>query len=519
MRTLAAGLLALALSACTPASAPTAETPAPSAAMTNAMTAAREHVAANEEAIVRELRDLLALPNVASNPNDIRRNAEALVAMLESRGISARIIETPGAPVNVYGELTTPGATRTLLYYAHFDGQPVEPLDAWVTPPFTPTLRAGRFEDDAAIIPWERATYPLADDARIYARSASDDKAPIVAMLAAIDAMRAANIPLSANLKFFLEGEEEAGSSHLAQTLQLHRDLLASDLWLFGDGPIDPRGLPRVALGVRGIISFRLTTYGPATSLHSGHYGNVAPNPAARLAHLIASMRAEDGRITIDGFDADPPSREALALARDGFDTEDMLAGPEIAESESGLSYGESIMRPALNVTQLSYGGAGPQRNAIDAEASAGFDIRLTPGIAPQRARELVEAHVRREGYTLVDAPPTAEQRRANARLARLEFGDLGYASAASDLSNPAVRHIIEISRAASNGEVRIVPLIGGSLPIAPIGELLQTPFVIVPIVNADNNQHSPNENIRMREFRRGIEFYAALLAEGGNGW
>jgi acetylornithine deacetylase/succinyl-diaminopimelate desuccinylase-like protein len=119
----------------------------------------------------------------------------------------------------------------------------------------------------------------------------------------------------------------------------------------------------------------------------------------------------------------------------------------------------------------------------------------------------------------LVDAPPTPEQRRANARLARLEFGDLGYASAASDLSNPAVRHIIEISRAASNGEVRIVPLIGGSLPIAPIGEVLQTPFVIVPIVNADNNQHSPNENIRMREFRRGIEFYAALLAEGGNGW
>jgi acetylornithine deacetylase/succinyl-diaminopimelate desuccinylase-like protein len=170
-----------------------------------------------------------------------------------------------------------------------------------------------------------------------------------------------------------------------------------------------------------------------------------------------------------------------------------------------------------FNVTQLSYGGA--VRNAIDAEASAGFDIRLTPGIAPQRARELVEAHVRREGYMLVDAPPTPEQRRANARLARLEFGDLGYASAASDLSNPAVRHIIEISRAASNGEVRIVPLIGGSLPIAPIGEVLQTPFVIVPIVNADNNQHSPNENIRMREFRRGIEFYAALLAEGGNGW
>ncbi len=519
MRKIWLGLLAIALSACTPAPSSTTEAPAPTEAMTSAMTAAREHVAANEEAIVRELRELLALPNVASNPDDIRRNADVLVAMLERRGISARVIDTPGAPVNVYGELSTPGATRTLLFYAHFDGQPVEPLDAWVTPPFTPTLRSGRFEDDAAIIPWERATYPLADEARIYARSASDDKSPIVAMLAAIDAMRAANIPLSANLKFFLEGEEEAGSSNLARTLELHRDLLASDLWLFGDGPIDPRGLPRVALGVRGIVSFRLTTYGPATSLHSGHYGNVAPNPAARLARLITSMRDDEGRITIEGFRADPPSREALALAREGYDTDDMLRGPEIAQTEAGLSYGESILRPALNVTQLTYGGTGPQRNAIGPEASAGFDIRLTPGIAPARAKELVEAHVRRQGYTLIDAPPTSEQRLANAHLARLEFSDLGYPSAASDLSNPGVRRIVDVSRAATGGEVRVVPLIGGSLPIAPIGDVLQTPFVIVPIVNADNNQHAPNENIRMREFRRGVELYAALLAEGGNGW
>jgi acetylornithine deacetylase/succinyl-diaminopimelate desuccinylase-like protein len=487
--------------------------------MTSAMTAAREHVAANEEAIVRELRDLLALPNVASNTDDIRRNADVLVAMLERRGISARVIETPGAPVNVYGELNTSGATRTLLFYAHFDGQPVEPLDAWVTPPFTPTLRAGRFEDNAAIIPWNAATYPLSDDARIYARSASDDKAPIVAMLVAIDAMRAANIPLSANLKFFLEGEEEAGSPNLARTLETHRALLASDLWLFADGPIDPRGLPRMALGARGIISFRLTTYGPLTSLHSGHYGNVASNPAAQLAHLIASMRDDEGRITIDGFTADAPTREALALARDGFDTEGMLDGPQIARTESGLSYGESILRPALNVTQLTYGGAGPQRNVISPEASAGFDIRLTPGISNDRARELLEAHVQRQGYTLVDAPPTEAQRRATTRLARLEFGDVGYNAAVSDLTNPAVRRLIDVARAATADEVRVVPIMGGSLPIAPIGEVLQTPFVIVPIVNADNNQHAPNENIRMRELRRGVEFYAALLAEGGNGW
>jgi acetylornithine deacetylase/succinyl-diaminopimelate desuccinylase-like protein len=515
---LSGAALVLAVAACGPARPPT-EAGAPSQRMTQAMAAARAHLAANEASIVRELRDLLALPNVASNPDDIRRNAQALAAMLERRGVTARVIETPGAPVSVAGELAVAGATRTLLFYAHFDGQPVEPLAAWATPPFTPTLRAGRLEDGAAIIPWERAVYPLDDEARIYARSASDDKAPIVAMLAALDALEAADQPLSANLRFFLEGEEEAGSPHLARTLALHRDALAADLWLFGDGPIDPRGLPRVALGVRGIVSFRLTVYGAATSLHSGHYGNVAPNPGARLAHLIASMRAPDGRILIEGFPAERPSREALAMAREGFDSDGMLAGPQIAESESGLAYGESILRPALNVTQLAYGGAGPQRNAIDPEASAGFDVRLTPGITPERVRTLIERHVRAQGYELLDAPPSPEQRRAHPRMARLDWSELGYSAAAAPLDHAGVRRVIDVMRAATAGEARIAPLLGGSLPIAPIGEVLGAPFVIVPIVNADNNQHAPNENLRMREFRRGVELYAALLAEAGSDW
>lgn len=518
MRRILTTFAIFALAACQPAEAPD---PFPAADAPNAnaaMEAARAHVAANEQAIIEELRALLAMPNVASNPDDIRRNAEALVAMLERREISARILETPDAPVSVFGELATPGATRTLLFYAHFDGQPIGPPEQWESPPFEPTLRSGRLEDGASVVRWQEATYPLADDMRIYARSASDDKSPIVAMLAAIDALRAANIPLSANIKFFLEGEEEAGSPNLARTLETHRDALASDIWIFGDGPIDPRGLPRVVLGVRGVAAFRITVYGAAANLHSGHYGNVAPNPAARLAHLIASMRAPDGRILVEGLEADPPSREALALAREGFDSEGMLSGPQIAEAESGLSYGESILRPALNVTQLAYGGAGAQRNAIDSEATAGFDIRMTPGLTPDEARAAIEAHLRAQGYELVDGPPTPEQRRAHQRLAHLDWTDQGYASAAAPLDDPAVRRIVGVLRAATNDELRIAPMLGGSLPISSIGDVLGTPFVIVPIVNADNNQHAPNENIRMREFRRGVELYAALLAEGG-GW
>jgi acetylornithine deacetylase/succinyl-diaminopimelate desuccinylase-like protein len=484
-----------------------------------AMTAAAKHIEANEAAIVAELRALLALPNVATNDSDIRANAALLVRMLEKRGIDARVLDTPGAPVSVYGELATPGATRTLLFYAHFDGQPVGPETAWLSPPFEPTLRAGRAEEDAAVVAWDVARYPLPDEARIYARSASDDKGPIVAILAAIDALRAAKIPLSANLKFFLEGEEEAGSPNLARTLAAHRELLAADLWIFGDGPIDPRGLSRIALGARGVMGFRLTVYGPATSLHSGHYGNVAPNPGARLAALVASMRAADGTIRVEGLSAPPPSPAALALAQTAFDTPGMLAAAGIGAAESGLDYGESVLRPALNVTQLLYGGAGGQRNAIDAEATAGFDLRLVPGMTVDAARAAIEAHVRAQGYFLLDAQPTVEERVRHAKLARFDWGDDGYPAAMSDPADPAVARAIEVMRAATAGEVRVAPLMGGSLPIAPIGEVLGAPFVIAPIVNADNNQHAPNENLRMRELRRGIALYAALLAEAGKDW
>ena len=193
-----------------------------------------------------------------------------------------------------------------------------------------------------------------------------------------------------------------------------------------------------------------------------------------------------------------------------------MLRGAGIGAAESGLDYGESVLRPALNVTQLLYGGAGGQRNAIDAEATAGFDLRLVPGMTVAQSRAAIEAHLRGQGYVLLDAPPTAEERIRHPRLARLDFGDDGYAAAMSDPAQPAVARAIEVMREATAGEVRVAPLMGGSLPIAPIGEVLGAPFVIAPIVNADNNQHAPNENLRMAEFRRGIALYAALLAEGG---
>jgi acetylornithine deacetylase/succinyl-diaminopimelate desuccinylase-like protein len=196
-----------------------------------------------------------------------------------------------------------------------------------------------------------------------------------------------------------------------------------------------------------------------------------------------------------------------------------MLANAGVGATESGLAYGESILRPALNVTQLRYGGAAGQRNAIDPEASAGFDLRLVPGMTLTNVRTAIEAHVRGQGYMLLDRAPTAAEWREHPRLARFEWGDDGYVSSVASPDHPPVARVIEVMRAATGDAVRIAPLMGGSLPLAPIGEVLGVPCVIVPTVNADNSQHAPNENLRMKEFRDSIALFAALLAHAGADW
>ena len=250
--------------------------------------------------IVQDFLKLLSMPNVADNAEDILANAEYIAGLFEARGFETEIMEAEGGPVALYAGRDY-GAEKTVTLYIHFDGQPVDE-SRWVTPAFEPVIRAGRLEDNAEIIDLATLDGPLQDDWRIYGRSASDDKAPIIALLAALDAMSEEGITPSVNIKVFLDGAEEAGSPNLEGLIETYRDKLASDFWLFLDGPQDQRGNPRVVLGVRGVTGFNLTVYGPVRGLHSGHYGNFAPNPSLRLAHLLASMRDENGHTLIEGF-------------------------------------------------------------------------------------------------------------------------------------------------------------------------------------------------------------------------
>lgn len=497
-----------------PAQAPSAAQ-APAA---EARAAARQHGEANEPAILREFATLLAMPNVAANHADIRRNADTLMAMLRRRGATAQRLEVPGAPVSVYGELRTPGATRTVVLYAHFDGQPVQPAQ-WQSPPFTPVLRDAQGRD----VPFPTAGQRTQPEWRIYARSASDDKGSIIAMLTALDALRARGLRPSVNLKFFFEGEEEAGSSNLRAVLTKYRDLLRADAWVFGDGPVHQSGRHQVVFGVRGVMGFEVTVYGPTRPLHSGHYGNWAHNPGALIANLVASMRDDDGRVTIPGFadevrpisDAERRAIAALPPVDDALRTALGLARTEA----NNASLMERIMQPALNVRGIRVGGVQEtSANVISTEAFASFDIRLVPDQQPARVREAVERHIAAQGYHIVRDVPDSATRARHPKIARLQWED-GYPAQRAAMDEPFGHALMAALTAGVTSPPLAVPTLGGSLPTATFTEVLGAPVATLPIANHDNNQHGHNENLRLQNLWDGIEIYAALMTRLGVEW
>jgi acetylornithine deacetylase/succinyl-diaminopimelate desuccinylase-like protein len=472
----------------------------------------------NEKTILSELTPFLSVPNVSSDHANLRANASRLVMMLGRRGMPARLLEAHGNPNPVYAELVVPDAKHTIGLYAHYDGQPVDPKE-WTTPPFTPTLRDAPLDDagSRAITPAEAKT-PFPPDARLYARGASDDKGAIQAILSALDALRSSGILPTVNIKVLFEGEEELGSPHLGDILRRNASLLKADLWLLCDGPVHPSRRQQVVFGARGTTSVELTVYGATATLHSGHYGNWAPNPALQLAHLLASLRDADGRILVSGFaeDALPPSdaeREALTEIPD-VDAE-LRESLGLAES-LGARLVESVLSPAINVRGLESGHVGEKAtNAIPTEARASLDLRLVPDQTPENARARLEEHLRGRGWRVVSEEPDAATRRRSPRLVRLVWGS-GYPPARTPLDSPAARAVTSVLDAGSEKPVLRVPTLGGSIPMYLFTTILKAPALVFPIANHDNNQHAADENLRLQNLWDGIESFGVLFAELG---
>jgi acetylornithine deacetylase/succinyl-diaminopimelate desuccinylase-like protein len=475
----------------------------------------------NEDRIIRELSEFLAIPNVASDTPNIQKNAARLVEMLEARGIETHLLPITGRGPVVFGKLISPDAKRTVIFYAHYDGQPVDPA-AWTDgKPFEPVLRDAAIEAGGKRIAspasgaGHRGFYN--DDWRIYARSSSDDKSPIVALLAALDALRAKKIPLAVNLKVIFEGEEEAGSTNLQRTLELHKNLLGADLLITADGPVHQSGRPLVFFGNRGDIGIGVTVYGPVRALHSGHYGNWAPNPAMELARLIASMKDAEGRVLIDGYydDVTPLGEaEKKALAEMPDNDAELQRALGIAKSEGGgKKLVELIMEPSLNVRGLRSAYVGEQaQNVVPENAEASLEARLVKGEDPAKKFEQIAAFIGKQGFFVVDHEPTMEERRSHVRIAKVIY-EGGYRASRTPMDLPMSKAIVEVVRGAAGLDTVTMPSSGGSVPMY-IFEDLGLHWVGVPIVNYDNHQHSSDENLRLGQFWRGMEIYAAILAD-----
>jgi acetylornithine deacetylase/succinyl-diaminopimelate desuccinylase-like protein len=479
----------------------------------------------HEKQVVQELADLVALRNVSSDRAadraDIQRNAGHVLEMLRRRGIAGRLLTAGDAPPAVYGELASPGAKHTVVLYAHYDGQPAEAADWGGADPWQPVLRAGATAA-APAVDLAAAPSPLDPEWRLFGRSTSDDKGTVVAILSALDALRAAGISPSCNLKLFFEGEEEAGSPHLRSILDQYADLLNADAWILGDGPVHQSRQMQVVFGARGVTDVEMTVYGPSRALHSGHYGNWAPNPAALLVQLLAALRGPQGEIKITGFYDD-------VRPLDASEKQAAAAMPPIEDAlrrELGLAWNEGpgrlqdlIMRPALNVRGLKSGQVGEAaRNAIPTTASASIDFRLVPDETPDKVRQLTEAYLQSQGYWVVHAEPDLAARLAHPRIVRLAWGD-GYPGARTAMDLPAARAVVQAIEEGIGRQVLRVPMLGGSIPIYVFHDALKAPVVLVPIANHDNNQHAAYENLRLQNLWDGIEVYAGLLARLGKVW
>ena len=478
---------------------------------------ARAYRSAHEAQILQDYADVLRLPNVSSDAAEIRANAEHIQQAFAERGVETELLTVDDAPPVVTGTIQTPGATRTLGIYVHYDGQPVDE-EQWTHGPWTPTLYTGSMLDGGRPRPFPEPGETVDPEARLYARSASDDKAPIAALLTVLDAFEAHGHALTSNVVFYLDGEEEVGSPHLKTYLETHRDRFDDvDLWLFCDGPVHQSRRPQIVYGVRGVTGLQLTVYGARRSLHSGHYGNWAPVPGTLLANLLASMKAPDGTITIDGFyDSVAPIGAEERAALDRLPPVDSMLEADLAlarsEGADTATIEERLLLPSLTVRGLSSGNVGDKtRNVIPSAATAALGVRLVDGNTPDGMLARVEAHIRDQGYHIVRSDPDPTTRRAHAKLAKVTRG-AGYPAFRTRMDHPLAEQVVAAAERASGQDVLRVPTLGGTLPLFPFVEVLEAPGIIVPMANHDNNQHAPNENLRLANLWYGVDLYAALL-------
>lgn len=489
-----------------------------SIAQPKAVQASRSWIAKEGHNILSEFSELLAIPNHASDSVNIRKNANLLLSAFNKRGFAMQLLEYPGSPPVVYGERKVPGATRTLCFYVHYDGQPVDP-SSWAHTPFKPVLYDKAMYQGGKQISFPTAGQRISEDWRVYARSASDDKAPLIALMAAIDGLKNAGMAYTSNIKLFFDGEEESSSPHVSSILKKYNHLFEDvTAWMLVDGPVFQTGDPTLKFGGRGVTSMELTVYGPVRPLHSGHYGNYAPVPGQMLSSLLHSLKDANGNVLVEGF---YDSVEPISA----FEREQLKKVPGVDEivkkdlalgwtEGGGQSLFERLLLPSLTIQGLSSGNVGKlARNVIPSNATANLGLRLVKGNEPEKMLDLLEAHIRKQGWHIVYQEPDRETRMKYPKVVRVDRDPDGFPAAKVPMDHPDILPVIEGVRSFTGDKLVLLPSEGGSNNIfSVIFDELKKPGISVNIVNHDNNQHAEDENVRIGNLWYGIDLMSVLF-------
>jgi acetylornithine deacetylase/succinyl-diaminopimelate desuccinylase-like protein len=440
-----------------------------------------------QQRYLNELTDLLRIPSVSTlseHRDDIRRAAEWIANDLRRSGLdNVRVIDTAGHPLVYADWLHAPGQP-TVLIYGHYDVQPPDPLEEWLSPPFEPTLRNGN----------------------LYARGSADDKGQVFAHLKAVERlMREGNGTLPVNVRFLIEGEEEVGGEGIEAYVKQHPDELTCDAVVISDSPLFADGLPSIVAGLRGMVYTELTVQGAAHDLHSGMYGGVAPNPIHALAHIVAKLKDEEGTIQVPGFyssvrtltEQEREQWAALPFVED--DMREHEIGSAKLTGEPGFSALERMWaRPTLDANGIIGGFTGEgAKTVIPAVARCKISMRLVPDQEPDAIWQAFREYVERV------CPPWATVHVQLIHYAEpvLLPTDTPYMKAAME----ALREVF--------GREPVITGSGGSIPIVSLfGKVLGAPSILMGFGLPDDNLHAPNEKMKLDNVFRGIDTSARYL-------
>lgn len=463
---------------------------------------------------INEVREFIAIPNDALDAADIDRNIMWLKRKFGDRGFNTAVLDTEGLPL-FFAAMPMNANKPTVLIYMHFDGQSVDP-SKWDQPdPYQVVLKKptdGGFET----VSFDEMDDDINYDWRLFGRSTSDDKSPIVMLLNAMDLLKNDGVEIPFNIKVILDSEEEKSGKPLPAAVKQYRELLESDFLMIVDGPVHASEKPTVVYGCRGITTLTLTAYGPIIPQHSGHYGNYAPNPGFQLAQLLSSMKDADGKVTIpgyyDGISIDPKTDSILKRVPDSDAAIAEKLQFKSAEKVGGF-YQEALQYPSLNIRGLSSGWVGDKaRTIVPENATAELDLRLVVESDGNRLKKLVKDHIAKQGYKVLDHVPSKDERMQFDKIITVEEGSVTDAFR-TELNNPYGEFIVKTLKQSFGEEVIQIRTMGGTVPISPFINELKIPAFIVPVVNPDNNQHSPNENLKIGQLAYGIKSFYSILS------